>query len=134
MLFFFQIRITEIEAYISYLNGANKVLVAHQLVCHKQPKDYSTDPCSQKPFNCLFGGYLNELGSSKGNTADIGENVIRNDKRYRQEKPNHSFENIVHDEVRLDDNKVENHVCPCKLRELELVMPFLERSNKEYKA
>ena len=77
---------------------------------------------------------MNQGCPSKGNSAEIGENVVGNDHGYGKDEPNESFKNVVDDEVRLSDNQEKGHVGPGKLRELELVMALLQREDEEDEA
>jgi len=85
----------------------------------------------RRTFDGLFRAELDELGAAKGNAADVGEYVVGDDQHDGQEEPDHSLEDVVHDEVRLYHDQVESHVCPGELRELELVVPLLQRANEE---
>lgn len=66
------------------------------------------------------------MGTAESDAADVGEDVVGDDEGYGEEEPDHAFENVVHDEVGLDDDEVEGHVCPCELGELESVVAFLQ--------
>ena len=88
----------------------------------------------KQTFNGLLGADLDQLCATKGDTADVRKDIVGNDQADRQEEPDHALEDVVHNEVRLHDNKVESHVSPSKLSELELVVTLLERANEEDKA
>lgn len=74
------------------------------------------------------------MGAPEGDTADVGEDVVGDDQRSRQEEPDHAFEDAVHDEVCLDVDEVESHVGPGELGELETVVPLLQRTDEEHEA
>lgn len=113
------------------VNRAGEVLVAHQDVGHEVAEDDGEDPRSDKSFDCLLRRNLDQLGPAKRDAADIGEDIVRDHKRCGQEEPNHAFEHIVHDEVRLDYDQIESHMSPGKLGELEPIVPLLQRANEE---
>ena len=85
-------------------------------------------------FDGLLRAQLDELSPAERNAANIGEDVIGDDQRDRDEKPDHALEDIIHNEMRLHDDQVERHVCPRELSELEAVVTFLEGSDEEDKA
>ena len=85
-------------------------------------------------FNSLLGADLDQLCASKSDTADVREDIVRDDQADRQEEPDHALEDVVHDEVRLHDNQVESHVSPSELSELKLVVTLLKRANEEHEA
>lgn len=85
-------------------------------------------------FYRLLRRQLDELCLSKGDSADVCEDVVDNDQTDREEEPDHTLEDVVHDEVSLNNDQVESHVGPSKLRELELVVALLERCHKEDEA
>lgn len=62
-----------------HIYRAYKVFVAHEDVRHGEAKDDGKDPGSNESFNCLFRRELDELCTSKGDAADIGEYVISYD-------------------------------------------------------
>ena len=77
-------------------------------------------------FHSLLRTQFNQLRFSKRDPADVGEDVVRDDQHHWQKEPDHAFEDVVHDEVRLHDDQVERHVRPGELRELKFVVAFLE--------
>lgn len=115
----------------AYIHGADEVLVPHQNVGKEQTKDDGEDPRAKETFHRLLGRNLDQLGPAKRDAADVGKNVVRDDQRDREEEPDHSLENVVHDKVRLDHDEVQRHVRPCELGKLELVMTLLQRGNEE---
>lgn len=82
------------------VDGADEVFIPHQQVGHEHSKNDGTDPGANEPFNSLLRRELYQLCAAKGDAADIGKDVVRDDKTNRQEKPNHALEDVVHDEVR----------------------------------
>lgn len=71
------------------------------------------------------------MSTAKSDTTDVGKDVVCDDQGGREEEPDHSLENVVHDEVGLDNDEVESHVGPSELGELELVVALFERDNEE---
>ena len=61
------------------IDWADEVLVLHQHVGHEKSEDNGTDPRAEEALDGLFGRQLNQLSASKGNTTDIGENIIGDD-------------------------------------------------------
>lgn len=72
--------------------------------------------------------------ATKCDAADVGKDVVGDDEGGWQEEPNHAFEDVVHDEMGLEDNQVECHVCPGELGELKAVVTLLKRADEEYEA
>jgi hypothetical protein len=64
---------------VTDLYWANKVLVAHQDVCHEHAKQNSAQPCTKKALDGLFGRYLDQLGTPEGDTTDVGKDVVGDD-------------------------------------------------------
>ena len=89
----------------TYIDWANEILVSHKHVRHSDAEENSQDPGTNKAFNRFLRGEFYELRSSKCDAADVGKNVVSDDKADRQEEPDHPLEHIVHDEVRLNHNK-----------------------------
>lgn len=118
----------------TYIDRADEVLVTSKEIGQGETKDDGENPGSKEAFDCLFGADFDELSTAKGDAADVGENIIRDDQGSWQEEPNHALEDVVHDKVGLHNNQVEGHVSPGELGELELVMTFLERGDEENEA
>ena len=118
----------------TYINRADEVGVAHQDVRHSNAKNDGEDPGAHKSFDCFLWGKLYELRASESDTADVGEDVISNDKGCREEEPYHPLEYIVHHEMCLNYDQVEGHMCPGKLCKLKAVVAFLEGSDEEDEA
>jgi hypothetical protein len=114
----------------AYVDGADEVLGSSHDVDENHTKEDSHDPCTDEALDRLLGRELNELSAAKGDTTDVGEDVVGNDEGGREEEPNHALEDVVHDEVGLDHNEVQSHVRPRKVCELELVVSGLEGSDK----
>jgi hypothetical protein len=88
-------------------------------------EDDGKDPSAEKAFQSLLRRQLDELGSAKGNTTQIGEYVIGDDESGGKEEPDHALEDVVDDEVGLNHNEVKGHMGPSELGELMSVMAFL---------
>lgn len=118
---------------VAYVNGTNEVLVAHQNIGHADTKNNCQDPGTDKTLHGLLWRELDELSTTKGNSANVCKNVVANNKRDGEEKPDHSLEHIVHDEMCLYDNQIKGHMCPRKLGELKTIMSSLQRCYKKDK-
>jgi hypothetical protein len=118
----------------TYIDRANEILVSHQYVCHCDSKDDGQDPSSYESFHSLLWGQLDELCAAERDSADIGEDIVANDQGDWKEEPDHSFKNVVHNKMGLNNNQVECHVSPCKLRELEAVVTGLQRSHEKHES
>lgn len=116
------------------IDRADEVLVAHQNIGHEVTKNNGANPCPKETLHGLLGGQLDELGASESDTADISEDIIRDNQRGRQEEPDHSLEDVVHHKVRLHDDQIQCHVGPGELGELEPVVTLLQRSHEENEA
>lgn len=116
------------------VDGADEVLVLRHNVRDTDAPEDGEEPCAEEPLPRLLGRDLDKGGPAKGNSAEIGENVIGNDHGRGQDEPDVAFENVVDDKVRLADNEKKGHVGPCKLGKLELVVALLQREDKEDEA
>jgi hypothetical protein len=119
---------------VTYVYRANEVLGTSHDVGEQHREQDSHDPCSNKTLDSLLRGKLDKLGAAERDTADIREDIVGNNQRSRQEEPNHTLKDVVHDEVSLADDEVQGHVRPGKVGELKLVVAGLEGSNKEDEA
>ena len=109
----------------SYIDWTYKVFVPHQNVSHADSKDDGENPSSNKSFHGLLWREFYELCTAKCDATNISKDIVANDQGDRQEEPNHSFKDIIHDKVGLYHNQVEGHVSPSKLSELETVVASL---------
>lgn len=116
------------------VDGADEELVLREEVgCQNAPDD-GEEPCAKEALPCLFGRDLDELVTAEGDTAKVGEDVVRYDHANRQNEPDEALEDVVDDEVRLADDEEESHVGPGELCELELVVALLQRKDEEDEA
>lgn len=115
----------------TYVNRANKVLGSSHDVDENHAEKDSHDPGADEALDRLLGRKLDQLGAAKGDTADIGEDVVCNDESGRQEEPDHALEDVVHDEMGLDDDEVQRHVCPSEVCKLKFIVACLQRCDKE---
>ncbi len=115
----------------AYIDRADEILALHERVGEEDPEQDRYDPGADEALDGFLGRELDELGPPERDATYIGEYVVGDDERGREEKPDHALEDVVHDEVGLDHNKIERHVRPRELGELELVVSSLERSHKE---
>lgn len=118
----------------THIDRADEVLGSHHEVAEQHAENDSHDPSANKAFHGLLGRKLDELGATKGNTADVCPDIVGDDESGGEEEPDHAFKDVVHDEVGLDDDQVEGHVRPRKVGELELVVAGLERGDEEDEA
>ena len=118
----------------TYIDWADEVLVPHEQICEEIAKENCEDPSTEEAFKRLLGRKLDELGAAESNAADVGEDVVGDDERSGDEEPDEPLEDVVHDEVGLDDEQEERHVCPGEHGELELVVAFLEGDDEEDEA
>jgi hypothetical protein len=95
------------------------------------PKD-SHEPGAYETLDRLLRRELNQLGTAEGNAANVSKDIVADDERGRQEEPDHALENVVHNEVCLDHDQVEGHVCPGKVGELEFEVTGFEIGDEEY--
>ena len=90
----------------TYVHRADEVFVPHQHVGHSEAKDDCTDPGAYKSLHGLFRGKLNKLCFAESDTADVGEDVVRDDEGCWEKEPNHALKYIIHDEMGLDNDQV----------------------------
>lgn len=103
-------------------------------VSYQHAKEDCHDPSSDKSFDSLLGGQLDQRSLAPEESKDVGPNVVGNHQGGRQEEPDQTLKDVVDDEVTLADDKQEGHVGPSKLRELEAIMTLLQIGDKEHKA
>lgn len=118
----------------TYVDGADEVLGSRHDVCQEHGEQNSHDPSTNETLDCLLGGELDELRASKCHSADVREDVVGDDQRCGKEEPDHALKDVVHDEVCLNDDEVQSHVCPCEVGELESVVTSLKRCDEEDEA
>ena len=119
---------------VAYVDRTDEVFVTRENVNEDEAKEDSGNPCADETFDGLFGREFDELSATEGDAADVSPNVVCDDEAGRHEEPDHAFKDVVHNEMCLDDNQVEGHVCPGELGELEAIMAFLERGDEEDEA
>jgi len=100
---------------------ADEVLGPQKDVGQEHGEDGGHDPGTHEALDCLLRRDLDELGTSEGDTANIGENIVGDDQRRGHKEPDHALKQIVHDEVGLDNDQEQRDVRPPKVCELELV-------------
>lgn len=61
------------------LHGTDHVFESHKIIGHNHSKEDGHDPGADESLNCLLGGDLDELCSSKRDSADISKDVIGDD-------------------------------------------------------
>lgn len=69
---------------------------------------------------------------AESDTADVREDVVGDNQCGGKEKPDHAFEDVIDNKMRLDHDEIKSHMRPCKLLELELVMALLQRHDEKY--
>lgn len=116
------------------IDGANEVLVAHEDVGHEVTETDGADPGTQETLDGLLRREFDQLCATKGNSANVGENIVRNHEGGGQEEPDHTLQHVVHDKMRLHDDQIERHMGPCELRELEAVVALFQGSDEEDKS
>lgn len=87
-----------------------------------------------KSFPGFFGRKGNEPRASKKEAANVGEYVVAHHKRYWQDEPDQTVENVFDDKVGLDDHKQQSHMRPKELDELKSVMAILEMYDEKNEA
>lgn len=118
----------------TYVDGTDEVFVSHEDVGDGEAKNDGADPCTYKTLHSLLRRQLNELSAAECDTTNVCEDVIGDDQGCWQEEPYHAFEDVVHDEMRLDYDEVKSHVCPRELGELKTIMTFLKGAHEEDEA
>lgn len=116
------------------VHRADEVVVSHEHIREEDTEDDREDPRANEALYCLLWGQLNELSASESYTTKVCEDVVANDKGNWQKEPDHPFEDVVHNKMRLDNDKIERHMRPCKLGELESVVAGLKGCDEENEA
>lgn len=93
----------------TYVHGADEELGAHHDAAQEDGEEDGHDPGTDETLDSLLGRQLDELRASKSNTADISKDIVGDDESSGQEEPDHSLKDVVHDEVRLDNDEVQGH-------------------------
>lgn len=107
------------------LDGADEVLVTHEDVGHERTNYHCANPSTHEALDRLLWRNFDERRPAESDTANVRENVVCDDQGNWEEEPDHSLKDVVDDEVRLNNDKVQRHVGPCELCELELVVALL---------
>jgi hypothetical protein len=68
---------------VTYVNRANEVLRSHHNVGKEQAKNDRHDPGSNETLDRLLRGKLDQLGATKSNAANVGKNIVGDDKSGR---------------------------------------------------
>lgn len=118
----------------THVDRADEVLGPRHDAGQEHGEQDGHDPCTNEALDGLLGRQLDELSASESHAANIGKDIVGDDQRSGEEEPDHALEDVVHDEVRLDDNEVQGHVRPCEVGELEPVVTSLERCDEEDEA
>lgn len=116
------------------LHGADEVVESVQEDGEDDSPDDGTDPGAEETLDGLLGRNGNELVLSKGDSTQVGENVVGNDETSGHKEPEETLEDVVDDEVGLDNAKQNGHVGQAELGELEPVVVLFQRRHKEHKA
>lgn len=99
---------------------------------HQHAKDDGHDPTTNESLDGFLGRQLDQGGLTHKESENVRPNVVSNDQRNGQKEPNKSLKDVVDNKVTLTDDQQERHVSPCKLRELEAVVAFLQVRHKEH--
>lgn len=89
----------------TYVDRANEVLVLRQDGGHSKAEDDSEEPGAEEAFPSLLWGDFDQRGPTERDTAEVSEDVVRDDHGHGQEEPNEAFKNIVDHEVGLADDE-----------------------------
>jgi hypothetical protein len=116
------------------IDRADKILVLREEVRQTNAPEDGEEPCAEEPLPCLLWRNLNERGPSKGDTAEIGKDIVCDDHGDWQNEPDEALKDVVDDKVRLSDNEEQSHVSPGELGELKLVVSFLQGEDEEDEA
>ena len=109
----------------TYIDWTDEIRIASHDVGEQKAMNHREEPGTEEAFPGLLGRDLNQGGSSESNTAQVCEDVVRDDHSHRQKKPDHAFHYVVDNKMGLSDDQEQCHMRPRELGELELVVPFL---------
>ena len=96
---------------------------------YEEGKDDCGTKGTNESFPSLLGRNANQRSSSSEETPNESSNVVTNDQRSWQQKPDQSVEDVSNVEGRWS-NSNEGHSSPDQLLELELVESALESQHK----
>lgn len=115
-------------------NGTDEIVHVGKDVCEKEGGEGCADPCSNKPFNGFLRRDGDQLRLSKGDTTQVGEDVVDHHQACRHYEPEHAVQNVADDAVALENHQQKCHVGDAQLRKLELERPLAQRGHKPDKA
>ena len=81
------------------VHGADHVVEAHEVGAPEKAKDDGAEERSNESFHCLLGREFDEGCSSKGDAANISENVIADYQRRWHPEPYQPFQDVVDNEM-----------------------------------
>ena len=145
---------TGVDVGTKIVDRADEVFVPHQEVGNDESKENGADPSTDEAwelrvstmnnlptvrvashtFHRLLRTEFDELSPPKRDPAYVGEDVVNDHQTHGHQEPDHAFEDVVHDEMRLHYDQVECHMGPSKLCKLESIIVLLQRRHKEDEA
>ena len=103
----YDVSILELDSHgLTYVHRTYEILVAHQNVGEYDAKDECENPSPDETLDGFLWGQFDELGASKCHAAHVGEDVVRDHKRDREEKPDHALKHVIDNKVCLDHDQV----------------------------
>lgn len=118
----------------THIHRTDEILVPHHHIGQPISDDDGKDPCANEPLDRLVRRQLDERGPSKDLSANVGKDIVRDDKARGQQKPDQALEDVVDDEMGLHNDQAEGHMRPRELRELKLVVSLFQGPHKEDKS
>lgn len=89
------------------MDGANHVVPPHEECSPDNTKDKCAPERANKSFNSLLWREGDQRGSAEELAPNVCEDVVADDERCWNPKPDQTFENVVDDEVTSRNEPVE---------------------------
>lgn len=81
------------------MDRTDHIVETHEVTSPHHAEDESAPECTNETFDSFFRRQLDQRGTAKSDTPDVGEHIVANDQRGRDKEPDQSFKDIVNDEV-----------------------------------
>jgi len=105
--------------------GTEKVLVLEENLREQDSEDERRDESADEAFPSLLWRELDEGSFAEEKSKDVSHNIVENNDRDGEEKPNEALEDVLDDQLRLGDDDKQRNVRPTKHDELLQIVPFL---------
>ena len=102
------------------LDRADHVVEAHEVGTPEETENERAEERADEALDGLLWRECNEGGAANGDTPNIGEDVVADDKGGRNPEPNETLKDVVHNEVAEGTTMSEAH-CKSRIRRQTLI-------------